>query len=260
MNIKTKKALAGGALVISLGALALGVSGVGPALATSEGPLPSGGGDTDLTASTLTGAWCGWYLTDVSSELVLEPVNALETTYVGTAIDLTATDLLGSSAFVGGTDVHDDDTTNCSWYGAPNQQAVEVSIEADSANFEAMAEFYNDETDTSMDFSLNSDNPLTITVDEDLATDEVTGLRLYCNGFDVTEVTTIYGTLLDLISNPISSAVYTDVGTTDRCDWDVTYSTSIPAGLVPTYGGTTYSYTGPTLTTTLEIIETAPAP
>ena len=247
MNIKTKKALAGGALVISLGALALGVAGVSPALATSQAPDPSGGGETQLSASTETGAWCGWYLTDVSSELVLEPVNALETTYVGTAIDLTATDPLGSSAFVGGTDFHDEDTTNCSWYGAPNQQAVEVSIEADSANFEAMAEFYNDETDTSMDFSLTSENRLTITVDEDVA---------YCNGFFVTPETSIYGGALT--STPIESAVYTDVGTTDRCDWDVTYTTSIPAGLVPTYGGTTYSYTGPTLTTTREIIDTTP--
>ena len=243
MNIKTKKALASGALAISLGALALGVAGVSPALATSQATDPSGGGDTQLSASTETGPWCGWYLTDVSAELELVPVNVEETTYVGTAIDLTVTDPLGLSAFVGGSESHSDDTSNCSWYGDTNKQAVEVSVTADSANF--MATPFLGDPDTSMDFSLDSDNRLTITVAAD--TD-------FCNGFFVTDLTYIYGE--SLTATPIESAVFTEVGTTDRCDWEVTYSTSIPAGLVPTYGGDTYVYTGPTLTTTLEIIDT----
>ena len=247
MNIRIKKALASGALAISLGALAFGVAGVSPALATDTPAPPAdpqvlGDGATDLDTSITSVAWCGWYLSGVAADLTLVPVDGVTTTYNGLEIPLTAENS-GLTAFVGGDNEHVDDVDNCSWYGDSNTQAVEVTITASSVLFSAESSLGSD---AEMNFSLEESNKLNITVDQ---------VEESCVGFTTTSEDPIWGE--DTTSNPVTSAVYTDVGTNDICDWSVTYTTSIPGDMVPTYGGSIYSYTGPTLTTTLEIIDSA---
>ena len=245
MHIKTKKALASGALAISLGALSFGVAGIGPSFAVAPTPPedPQGGGTTSTTTSVSSVDWCGWYISGVEESLVLANETGI-TTYSGDEIPLTAENS-GFSAHVGGASTHDDDPENCSWYGDGNKQAVEVTLTANRDSFEATLP--EGLIDTEMDFSLTGDNPLNITVAEDTA----------CEGFTAPDSSdVIQGT--DLVSTPVTSNVYNLVGTNDVCDWTITYTTNIPAGMVPTYGGTLYSYVGPTITTTLEIIDSAP--
>jgi hypothetical protein len=49
-----------------------------------------------------------------------------------------------------------------------------------------------------------------------------------------------------------------DVTNNNFCQWSAKYEIKIPSGMTPTYGGVTYRWTGPTLTHTLVIPETAP--
>jgi hypothetical protein len=245
MNIRIKKTLASGALAISLGALTLGVAGVSPSLAApgtdddvSRNPQVLGSSETTLDTSITSVTWCGWYLTGVSGALTLAPSDGVTELYDGTEIPLTVSND-GLSVYVGGDATYSDSPENCSWYGDSNKQAVEVTVTASTDAFTASSSVGSD---TAMDFYLDSENPLNIGITEDTE----------CAGFTTTSADQIQGA--DLVSNPVTSAVFTLVGTNDICDWSATYTTSIPAGMVPTYGGSLYSYTGPTLTTTLEII------
>lgn len=243
MNSKFKKALAGATLSLAIGAMAIGIAGVGPALAATTQP---GSGDVGLTesttsASTTTLPWCGWYLTGIDATLALDASNS---TYDGTEIDLTASDD-GIEAFVNGSGTYSSATDNCSWYGSANQQAAWVSVVANSAAFTATTPADTDGTDSSMNFNLDSANKLNITVTENPDGSCV------ADGFTLVPDASVFDGTLS--SNPIKSAASVDVTTTDRCAWSMNYATKIPGGKVPTYGEATYTFTGPTLTTTLDI-------
>jgi hypothetical protein len=252
MNVKTKKALASGALAISLGALALGVSGISPALAEVENGAPPNPvvlndgtpgeeSSTTITASTETLAWCGWYLSGVDGSINLAPET--ETKYDGTAINLSAEDS-GLSVFVGGTSTHSPEADNCSWYGDLNKQEVSITVLASSFAFDAEVNGGAGSGDTSMDFTLDSGNPLNI--------DVTPSENCTTNLFVIDDEASIYSpSTLD--SKPVSSNAQAAVQTVDKCDWSVDYVTSIPGGLIPLFGGVTYDFVGPSLTTTLEI-------
>lgn len=254
MNVKIKKKLAGGALALSLGALALGVSGISPALAevgsgAPEAPVVLNQGideaiiegtssETTISASTDTLPWCGWYLSGVTTSLALQP--DVETDYDGTAIELSAEDT-GLSVFVGGSSTHSILENNCSWYGDTNKQEVWVSVAVSSVEFDA--EVGEGTGDISMDFDLDNTNPLNINVVPTSCATEV---------FTVDESASIFSPG-SLQSYPVKSNIESAVDTTDKCDWSVDYVTSIPGGLVPLIGGATYTFVGPLLTTTLEV-------
>lgn len=264
MNLRIKKAAAIGALTISMGTLALGVAGMNPALANEEQPAGAvvvdgnASGATSLSASTTTTRWCGWYLSGVDTELQL---TAASNTYDGSRIVLSAEDS-GLEVFVNGLQAFGDgsfsdyssDEANCSWYGSSNIQEAHVRVTANNATFTGTADRGGspDPTDTSMNFVLSD-------TDEALSLD-VTEADVSCTsfGFDLTAATDIHsGSLTSTtVMSASDQAVGDDpvVGTNDRCVWSVGYATAIPAGKVPTYGGVLYVYTGPTLTTTLEII------
>jgi hypothetical protein len=253
MNLKTKKALASGALAISLGALALGVAGISPAIAEGESGAPADpivlngeapgtpgtSSSTSTSTSTETLDWCGWYLSGVDGELSLEPDTV--TKYAGEAIELSAEDA-GLSVFVGGTSTHSEATDNCSWYGVDNKQEISVTVTASGYEFDG--EVDGGSGDESMDFILDSGNPLNIDVTADTTCTS--------GGFGIDDQASIYSPDT-LISKPVTSNSQSAVTTVDKCDWSVDYVTSIPGGLIPLYGGVIYDFVGPTLTTTLSI-------
>lgn len=242
MNIKFKKALAAGSLTLALGGLALSFTGVGAAIAATTAPSGSdvGTATSSTTASTTTLPWCGWYLTGIDSALTLSGA----TVYDGTEVSLTAADT-SLEAFVNGSSTYSAADDNCSWYGNTNKQAAWVSVTADTAAFDASTTADTAGTDNSMDFALDTDNKLNITAVEDPSANCTT------NGFSITADASVFGTTLS--SNPVKSALSTDVTTHDKCTWSMNYATKIPGGKVPTYGDATYTFTGPTLTTTLDI-------
>jgi hypothetical protein len=242
MNLLLKKSLAGVTLSLAMAGLLAGTMAVGPALANQQQEEPEGGFEgisATTSASTYTVPWCGWFLTGVSTELVLD---GSSTSYDGRAIDLTGedTDLM---AFVNGSDTYSAAPENCSWYGASNTKAAQVTVTANGSTFDGTPEGGDDE-DQSMDFDLVADNKLDISVlDPDGA--------CAADGFQVNPDASVYEGVTS--STPIESADVENVSTIDRCAWSMEYSTTIPADMSPKYGALNYYFTGPTLTTTLDI-------
>jgi hypothetical protein len=249
MNLMLKKSLAGVTLSLAMAGLLAGTMAVGPALANQQQDEPEGGfpgTDATTSASTYTLPWCGWYLTGVSDSLTL---NSSSSSYDGTEIALSGEDT-ELFAFVNGSESYSDATENCSWYGAENRKAAQVTVTANGSAFDGSADGAlenggRDLEDTSMDFTLDADNKLNIAVNED------PDGACTADGFQVNPDASMYEGVLS--STPIQSAIATEVTTTNRCAWSMEYSTKIPAGMSPKYGALTYDFTGPTLTTTLDI-------
>jgi hypothetical protein len=55
----------------------------------------------------------------------------------------------------------------------------------------------------------------------------------------------------------LSANVWTNTtgGTNDFCTFNFSYSVTIPANLIPSYGGTTYTWTGPNITHTVTVTD-----
>jgi hypothetical protein len=244
MNLLLKKSLAGVTLSLAMAGLLAGTMAVGPALANNQQDEPDegfAGISATTSASTVTLPWCGWYLTGVSDSLNL--VGAQEK-YDGTELELSGQDdeLV---AFVNGSETYSDSADNCTWYGAQNTKAARVTVSADGASFDARPDG-GDESDNSMDFVLDEANKL------DIAVIQNPDGACTADGFQVDADASVYES--NLSSTPIQSAAADSVTTTNRCGWSMQYNTTIPGGLSPWYGDLTYFFTGPTLTTTLDIL------
>lgn len=253
MNIKFKKALAAGSLTLALGGLAIGFSGVAAATAVEgERPTEASGnvGNTTTSASTTTLPWCGWYIDGLSNEIVLEG----SATYEGIEVDLSGSSAAKVSAFVNGSSNYSPTSANCSWYSDSNKQSASLTValaEGEVTAFTAATDRL-DNSDTSMNFELTSDNKLAITAtpDENCET----------NKFVVEPDASIY--FGQTSSTPVrSSNLRTQITTANKCSWTMNYATTIPANKTPKYGNKTYNYTGPTLVTSLAVDDAvAPTP
>ena len=230
-------------ILMGISAIALavfGFSGVNSGIAATE----VGGTDSvdaDTTASSDTLAACSWYVTGLAEEIVLENGDDME--YVGDDYTLEATDE-GIQIFFSASDTPDQ---RCSFYDDEKGVTVEVSWSGTS--------FSTGTLDTSMDFS----------VDDALETSgEVTVDITYagsCSGDWSAGATKSIG----VDSSPLEPATITNEAvasysptlkvspTFASCTLDAAYETKIPGGKTPLNPGTTYSFNGPTLTTTVTI-------
>jgi len=244
MDIRIKKVLAMAGLPIAAAGLVAGFMGAGAANAAS----PNVNNGTPVTqtatpsASTKTLPWCGWTIQGLPTSLTL-----LDKAVTGTAVSKykgVAIDLEGSAndikAFVGGSDSYNPDVDNCSWFNDSNKQGLSLTVSAASAKFTASAATGG--ADPKMDFSLSDSNKLNI----------VPSYGTDCaNGFSTDSALSVYGT--NLTTTPVHTTNKSDVTTVSACTWSLKYSTQIPGGLSPAYGDQTYTFTGPTLTTTVTV-------
>ena len=154
--------------------------------------------------------------------------------YTGTSYDLA-----GSSGSVyayvnGGSSITEAAAVdNCSWFSTtPYAAALNMSV--DSVSFEGTSDANPGVVDTAFSW----DGNLTFT-----------------NNFDegsCTNFTTNAGAELDAAGNvDVWSVASPDTTTNNFCSYEIAYGSTIPANLNPTYGDSTYSITGPTLTVTL---------
>ena len=122
-----------------------------------------------------------------------------------------------------------------------------MTVAASSAAFTASAKGAGvggaDVADAGMGFSLDTiDNALTIdptyapSCSSALTTNS--DLSVYLGHETSTPLTTLNKSLID---------------TTSACTWGLAYAANIPAGLMPKFGNKLYTFTGPTLTTTVNI-------
>jgi hypothetical protein len=210
------------------------IVGLAPSLSSFANSMPTTGGSEAgsgaFTSEVEVPPWCGWSQTPATSDLTLDGSGL----YTGTAYDLT-----GSSgtvyAYVNGGDTITTEASadNCSWFGtAPYSAALSMSID-------------------SVGFSGESDANPGVT-DEEFSWDGYLDLT---NNFDAgscTNYTTNPGASLDAAGSvDVWSVISDDTNTNNFCSYTITYGSQIPEGLNPTYGDSTYTITGPTLTVTL---------
>jgi hypothetical protein len=252
MNLRLKKALAIATLPLAGAGLVAGLMTAGPAYAgdmpstvssPSATPAPLASQAAAVGASTHTVPWCGWTVSGLPTGLTLDDTVAKaagkDSSYKGSEISLGGS-TTGISAFVSGSAVKSTDPDNCSWYGDTNKQGLGMTVTASRAEFTARAEGTSAD-DTGMGFSLTSAAPLTITPS-------------YTNcssAFVTSDNLSVFDS--QLTSNPVTASDKTKVDTVSSCTWGLAYSAKIPGGMKPLYGDKTYTFTGPTLTTTVNI-------
>ena len=116
-----------------------------------------------------------------------------------------------------------------------------VSTTLSGNSFKALSDANTGEilaVDPTMDFDAVNDNPLTIG-----------NIAVLCEGFSFSGsplVVTATGAEANVVS---LAAIAT--GTNNFCSWTSNYAISIPAGKMPMFGDSTYTYTGPTITNTM---------
>jgi hypothetical protein len=235
MNVKRR--IAGVSMLLASGLLA-SFAVFGTASATWE--EPDGGGAASTDSSVATDLWCTWYATGFLSTITLAGAEGAE--YEGEAFELTGEDA-DQAALVSGYVAEAAPTVgegqeDCSWYNA--EKGLTVTITGTGAGFTSRTEAESDDNSLGWDLA-NSPLAVTFTPDPEDACSEdwilEDGLTIDSN-LDSVDAATI--------------AWAADMSTSESCQWDTTFSTAIPANLTPANPGSTYTFVGPTLTTSLE--------
>lgn len=195
-------------------------------------------GTAETTAEVIVPPWCGWNINPVTSNITLTPAG----TYIGDALVLSGS-TSNVNAYVGGTSAAIEvlADTNCSWFGKTPQSArFDVEIAADDAGFTAVS---GGLPDPAMDWELGTGPGSTPLV---IANNFSDGCVL--DGFTPNTETA------SVISHGVTNAWTIGSGsvvTNNFCNYSVDYTAAIPAGKLPTYGDSTYTFTGPSLIHTL---------
>jgi len=233
MNVKRR--IAGVSMLLASGLLAsFALLGT----ASADWTEPDGGGDSTTDSSVATDLWCTWYATGFSSTITLAGTEGAE--YEGEEFTLTGSDD-DQAALVSGYVVDADPTVgtqeDCSWYNA--EKGLTVSIVGSGPGFTSDTEAEG--ADNSLGWDL-ADSPLAVTFTEDPGD--------ACSA----DWTLAPGLTIDADADSVDAAVIAyaaDMSTTESCEWDTTFETAIPESLTPADPGATYTFTGPTLTTSL---------
>jgi len=197
--------------------------------------------ETPITtaASADTIEMCGWRISGVDSSITLANTDpTLE--YVGSEYALAGVDediliyLSGSGT----------ESTRCSFYGDYKGAQVKVSWTGTS---------FTSAPDTSLNWS-TSDKALTIAYTDtgcsiDWITESSVSIKAAFEAGDEVIPAKILAASVDTALEYSPDAV--SAPTFPSCGFSADYSTAIPSGKVPTAAGSTYSFTGPTLTSTL---------
>lgn len=209
------------------------------------------------TSTVVTEEECTWYMLGAPADFVMLPgweggvVDSERIEYTGQSLALSATLASNLNVYSSGNVNVGTASTNseCTFYGNVVRPVVTMSV-LDTV-FDAT---YGGTDDNTLDFTADAaDDTFTIslTADAQCATDNwnVTSPGFYDTG--TTNVLNVVA--MDLPIVHVTSPVATNAG--DRCQMtEMTASVTIPAassGVKPASPGATYTWTGPTITTTL---------
>jgi hypothetical protein len=226
------------------------------ASAFANGTTQQGDDDQDLAAQDTSividvRPWCGWTALTAENDLIsLVPDVEQDTIYDGDEINLVAAGQEfairvgpAGNAAAAGSDFEALLPVNCSWFDpALETNGVAVSTVLSSNSFTAVSSKNTDSAvDATMDFDTDGVNPLII----DNTPETCVGFTFMHPPYAVTSaLDATEGT--DVVT--LSAA---DTTTNSFCSWTSDYSVSIPAQMKPMFGGSTYTYTGPTVTNTM---------
>jgi hypothetical protein len=200
-------------------------------------PLEAGSPTT--SASVAVPPWCGWNINPVVGSITLAPpsVDGVAAKYLGDDLELTGS-TSSVNAYVGATGSAEAEllSDNCSWFGkTPLAATFAVSIAEGDAAFTAASESRSDE---GMGWVLGV-KPLVI--------ENTFSLGCSAAGF-----TSNPGASMSASGSTTAWSILSGtVSTNDFCNYSVEYTATVPAGKEPTYGNSTYVFTGPTLVHTL---------
>jgi len=206
---------------------------------------------TGATAATIED--CEWYLDGVATELSLTNDSGME--YVGDDYELTATND-AVKVFLSGMNVEDE---RCSFYDDVRGAGVEVSWSG-SVGFANVAA-----DDTSLDWELGD----ALEDGEGVSSLDIayTPVALSCDAafgdgasVSITNVATSPLTpaqISDLSTQSFNPAAAEGLATFAKCTLNASYSVKLPGGQTPSNPGGSYTFAGPTITTTITVNELA---
>jgi hypothetical protein len=247
-----KRFIAGAAAMFASIGLAFSLSSLGASYAVGEGKPAVGDsdvGDASTTSDMLVPPWCGWRVSSLTETINLEPVAGEPTYYSGEEISLEQTggDIY---AYIGGAADETSKPTSvleegaCSWFSDPAYGA-QLNVELSSADFVASAD--DGGADNGMDFSATeTENEFFVTYVP------AEGGSCVSDSFAPGDLSSFYTTKLDGRVWSVAAASATN---NNFCKFQLKYEIKIPSGMSPLYGDTTYTWTGPTLSFTLQVPE-----
>ena len=232
-----KKKMGAALLAASIPGLVFSVSAIPVAL----------GEDASMSSSIVTEEECTWYLLNAPTELALVPADP-DAEYEGEALDISATvsdfNVHSSGNVNGGTT-----TTHaeCTFYGTGNVSRPIVDLTISDAAFDATYGVDNT-ADAEVSFSLNAGNALDFSWGGAVCDDKWTKATVNLHADALTD-TFLTITQVANVTDPVADG---DPGSNDRCIDTVTIGVTIPADMKPASPGAEYTWTGPTLTTSLD--------
>jgi hypothetical protein len=231
--------------------IAISLTFLGLQAVTSSIAATTGEGETAATtgATAATIEDCEWYLNGVATELSLTNDTGME--YVGDDYELSASNT-GVNVYFSGTEVQNQ---RCSFYDDVRGAGVEVSWTGDA--------FSNvDSSDTSLDWDLGAT----------LETSGISSLDITYTA-DTCDAAFTAGSAVsisDPADSPLTPASIGDAATASfepsaavgatfaMCTLNADYAVKLPGGRTPAAPGSSYTFTGPGLTTTITVNELVP--
>jgi hypothetical protein len=242
--------VASGLLAISLSGLFLG------GFASADDTAGAVDGDSSATTSNLdTQEKCTWFVTGVpaSVTMVIDPDETM-TKYDGTEMDLESETPDALTAYTSGNEGTGSaaENTECTFYN--DKTGISISKSIDTYVFTATKEG-GASPEAGMGFTLSSSNSLSITYsegicwsgadsDEDPSNWTVGDANLYGADNSSSQVLSLsFGNTAQVNTTEIS----------ERCTLSGTYAVSVPAGKQPSFPGSNYVFTGPTISTDITL-------
>ena len=180
------------------------------------------------------------------------------TKYVGQDFGLSGADTNSVQVFVGpsAAGAVSTDADNCAWYGVSNSAGsganVTYSLPETPTFTSRTANFAND---NSLGFDLDG-NPttgsntkqLSVVLTKSGCTNAAASTLV--NGWSGIDLANLYGSgaTLSLTAAQLAKSL---TSTSSSCTWTTKLSTYVPGGNTPAHDADTYTFTGPTITTTL---------
>lgn len=238
MNLKIAATKIG--IATSMLGIVVALSGVTSGFAAgssvpTEGNSPAGSAGT--SATVVVPPWCGWNINPVVDAITLAP--ASDGKYLGQDLALTGS-TSSVNAYVGATTGATValGADNCSWFGkTPQAASFSVTITSGDDTFTARS---GGNIDAAMSWSLSA-KPLVI------ANTFAGG----CSAANFVPNTSPTASMNGAGTNEAWSILSNNVTTNSFCSYSVAYTATVPGGKLPTYGDSTYTFTGPTLVHTL---------
>lgn len=216
------------------------------AATTGEGETAA---TTGATAQTIED--CEWYLDGVTDELSLTNTSGME--YVGDDYELSAEDA-GVVVYFSGTEIEDE---RCSFYDDVRGAGVDVSWTGDAfENVDAGDISLNWNLGDALETGAAAISSLDITYEADECD------AAFTSGGAVS--------ISDPADSPLTPASISDIATGGftpsalvtpsfaKCTLNATYSVKLPGGRTPNAPGSSYTFQGPGLTTTITVNELVP--